>query len=119
AQSQLPGAPRRASGQCGGCARRRGHFRMWRGEAERSWRFSGDCRRANDALSSSLGTSARLGGTTRPDSPCAPPAMKTQRVLFLVLLVFAITLAIVVGWRMSAEAMAVVIGVIAGVAASI
>jgi len=45
--------------------------------------------------------------------------MKTQRVLFFVLLVFAITLAIVVGWRMSAEAMAVVIGVIAGVAASI
>lgn len=45
--------------------------------------------------------------------------MKTQRVLFFVLIAFAITLAIVVGWRMSAEAMAVVIGVIAGVAASI
>jgi hypothetical protein len=45
--------------------------------------------------------------------------MKTQRVLFFVLIVFAITLAIVVGWRMSSEAMAVVIGVIAGVAASI
>ena len=45
--------------------------------------------------------------------------MNTRRVIFFALLAFAITLAIVVGWRMSAEAMAVVIGVIAGVAASI
>ena len=45
--------------------------------------------------------------------------MKTRPVLVFVLFAFAITLALVVGWRMSAEAMAVVIGVIAGVAASI
>jgi len=45
--------------------------------------------------------------------------MKPRYVLFFVLLAFAITLAVIVGWRMSAEAMAVVIGVIAGVAASI
>lgn len=45
--------------------------------------------------------------------------MKLRQVLFIVLFAFAITLAVVVGWRMSAEAMAVVIGVIAGVSASI
>lgn len=42
-----------------------------------------------------------------------------KQVLLLVGLVFAITLAIVVGKKMSAEAMAVVVGIVCGVAAAI
>jgi len=41
------------------------------------------------------------------------------RVALLMLLVFVVTLAIVVGSRMSTEAMAVVVGVVCGVAAGI
>jgi hypothetical protein len=42
-----------------------------------------------------------------------------KQVLLVVGLVFAITLAVVVGKKMSAEAMAVVVGVVCGVAAAI
>ena len=42
-----------------------------------------------------------------------------RRIVLLVGLVFAVTLAIVVGKQMSAEAMAVVVGVVCGVAAGI
>lgn len=42
-----------------------------------------------------------------------------KQVLLVVGLVFAITLAIVVGKKMSAEAMAVVVGIVCGVAAAI
>jgi len=42
-----------------------------------------------------------------------------RKVMILVLLAFAVTLAVVVGNRMSAEAMAVVVGVVCGVAAGI
>ncbi|MFQ5407338.1 MAG: hypothetical protein ACE5FI_02810 [Anaerolineales bacterium] len=45
--------------------------------------------------------------------------MKLRTVVFLAALAFAITLAVVVGQRLSSEAMAVLLGVIAGVAASI
>jgi hypothetical protein len=45
--------------------------------------------------------------------------MKTRYLWMAVGLAFAVTLAVIVGQRMSAEAMAVMVGVIAGVAASI
>ena len=45
--------------------------------------------------------------------------MKTRYIWMTLGIAFAVTLAIIVGQRMSAEAMAVMIGVIAGVAASI
>ncbi len=45
--------------------------------------------------------------------------MKTRLVWVLLGLAFVVTLAIIVGQRLSAEAMAVVVGVMAGVAASI
>lgn len=45
--------------------------------------------------------------------------MKTRFLWLLVGLAFAVTLAIVIGQRLSSEAMAVMVGVVAGVAASI
>lgn len=45
--------------------------------------------------------------------------MKARMVWFTLGLVFAVTLAVVIGQRLSDEAMAVVVGVVAGVAASI
>ena len=42
-----------------------------------------------------------------------------QRSLFIALLAFVVTLAVIIGFRMSAEAMAVVIGVIFGLAAGL
>jgi hypothetical protein len=45
--------------------------------------------------------------------------MKTRYIWMAVGIAFSVTLAVIVGQRMSAEAMAVMIGVIAGVAASI
>ena len=45
--------------------------------------------------------------------------MNTRHILVLVLVAFAVTLAVIVGQRLSSEAMAVVVGVIAGVGASI
>ncbi|HSR33482.1 MAG TPA: hypothetical protein VLY63_23190 [Anaerolineae bacterium] len=45
--------------------------------------------------------------------------MGASRICLLLGLVFAVTLAVVVGKRMSAEAMAVVIGVVCGIAAGI
>jgi len=45
--------------------------------------------------------------------------MKTRYIWMTLGLAFSVTLAVIVGQRMSAEAMAVMIGVIAGVAASI
>ena len=45
--------------------------------------------------------------------------MKYKLIVLLGLVAFAVSLAIVVGQRMSAEAMAVIIGVVAGVSASI
>jgi hypothetical protein len=45
--------------------------------------------------------------------------MRVSRVVALAVVAFSIALAVVVGDRMSAEAMAVVIGVVCGVAASI
>jgi hypothetical protein len=45
--------------------------------------------------------------------------MKVRALLFLVVLAFSVTLAVVVGLRLSDQAMAVVVGVVAGVAASI
>jgi hypothetical protein len=45
--------------------------------------------------------------------------LKYKAILLIVLLAFAISLAVVVGQRLSSEAMAVIIGVVAGVAASI
>jgi hypothetical protein len=45
--------------------------------------------------------------------------MKYKTILFVALLAFAVSLAVVVGQRLSAEAMAVIVGVVAGVAASI
>lgn len=48
-----------------------------------------------------------------------PEGVGIKHVLMLVGLVFAITLAIVVGKKMSAEAMAVVVGIVCGVAAAI
>ena len=46
-------------------------------------------------------------------------AVKYKTILLIVLLAFAVSLAVVVGQRLSSEAMAVIIGVLAGVAASI
>ena len=45
--------------------------------------------------------------------------MKYKTILLLALIAFGVTLAVIVGQRLSAEAMAVIIGVVAGVAASI
>lgn len=45
--------------------------------------------------------------------------MKLRVVLLTIPLAFAVTLAIVIGWRLSDAAMAVVLGVLAGVTASI
>lgn len=45
--------------------------------------------------------------------------MNARHILVLVLVAFAVTLAVIVGKRLSSEAMAVVVGVIAGVGASI
>lgn len=45
--------------------------------------------------------------------------MKYKLILLVGLTAFAVTLAVVVGQRLSAEAMAVIVGVVAGVAASI
>lgn len=45
--------------------------------------------------------------------------MKTRYIWLIVLVAFAVTLAVVVGQRLSSEAMAVIVGVVAGVAASI
>lgn len=45
--------------------------------------------------------------------------MKARWILLLSGLAFAVTLAVIVGQRLSAEAMAVMVGVVAGVAASI
>ena len=45
--------------------------------------------------------------------------MKYRLVLLLGLVAFAVTLAVVVGQRLSSESMAVIVGVVAGVAASI
>ena len=45
--------------------------------------------------------------------------MKYKTILFVALLAFAVSLAVVVGQRLSSEAMAVIVGVVAGVAASI
>jgi hypothetical protein len=45
--------------------------------------------------------------------------VKYKTILLIVLLAFAVSLAVVVGQRLSSEAMAVVVGVVAGVAASI
>jgi hypothetical protein len=39
--------------------------------------------------------------------------------LYLCLLAFVVTLALIIGWRLSDQAMAVIIGVVAGVAASV
>lgn len=49
----------------------------------------------------------------------APERMGIKHVLFLVGMVLAVALAIVVGKTLSAEAMAVVVGVVCGVAAAI
>ncbi len=45
--------------------------------------------------------------------------MKYKVILLIALIAFSVTLAAIVGQRLSAEAMAVVVGVLAGVAASI
>lgn len=45
--------------------------------------------------------------------------MGASRIFIILGLVFAVTLAVVVGKRMSAEAMAVIIGVVCGIAAGI
>lgn len=45
--------------------------------------------------------------------------MKTRFIFLTIGLVFAVTLALIIGQRLSAEAMAVIVGVVAGVAASI
>ena len=45
--------------------------------------------------------------------------MKARIVLFLMLMMFSVTLAIVIGQRLSEQAMTVAVGVVAGVAASI
>jgi hypothetical protein len=46
-------------------------------------------------------------------------AVKYRTIVLLALVAFAVSLAVVVGQRLSSEAMAVIIGVVAGVAASI
>lgn len=45
--------------------------------------------------------------------------MKTRFIFLIIGLGFAVTLAVIVGQRLSSEAMAVIVGVVAGVAASI
>jgi hypothetical protein len=45
--------------------------------------------------------------------------VRPSRLLYPALLAFTVTLAAIVGWRLSADALPVVLGVIAGVAASI
>ncbi len=45
--------------------------------------------------------------------------MKYRTILLLGLIAFGVTLAVIVGRRLSAESMAVIVGVVAGVAASI
>ncbi len=45
--------------------------------------------------------------------------MSWRHILYLCLLSFVITLALIIGWRLSDQAMAVIVGVVAGVAASI
>ena len=45
--------------------------------------------------------------------------MNWRLSLYLCLLAFVITLALIIGWRLSDQAMAVIIGVVAGVAASV
>ena len=45
--------------------------------------------------------------------------MSTRAFLYLCLLAFVITLAAIIGWRLADQAMAVIIGVLAGVAASV
>jgi hypothetical protein len=42
-----------------------------------------------------------------------------RTLLYLCLLAFVVTLATIIGWRLSDQAMAVIVGVVAGVAASI
>ena len=45
--------------------------------------------------------------------------MNWRLFLYLCLLAFVVTLALTIGWRLSDQAMAVIVGVVAGVAASI
>ena len=45
--------------------------------------------------------------------------MSIRTIVYLCLLAFVVTLAILIGWQLSNQAMAVMIGVMAGVAASI
>jgi len=45
--------------------------------------------------------------------------MNWRHFLYLCLLAFVVTLALIIGWRLSDQAMAVIVGVVAGVAASI
>ncbi|MBI3764222.1 MAG: hypothetical protein HY260_20470 [Chloroflexi bacterium] len=45
--------------------------------------------------------------------------MKYKVIFLIALIAFSVTLAVIVGQRLSAEAMAVIVGVVAGVAASI
>lgn len=45
--------------------------------------------------------------------------MRAKALLWIAAVAFAVTLAVIVGWRMSSEAMAVLVGVAAGVLASI
>ena len=45
--------------------------------------------------------------------------MSYRTFLYLCLLAFVVTLALIIGWRLSDQAMAVIIGVVAGVAASV
>ena len=45
--------------------------------------------------------------------------MNWRLSLYLCLLAFVVTLALIIGWRLSDQAMAVIIGVVAGVAASV
>lgn len=45
--------------------------------------------------------------------------MNWRQYLYLCLLCFVVTLALIIGWRLSDQAMAVIIGVVAGVVASI
>jgi hypothetical protein len=45
--------------------------------------------------------------------------LSTRALLYLCLLAFVITLAVIIGWRLADQAIAVIIGVLAGVAASV
>src|SRR5260221_3903239 len=45
--------------------------------------------------------------------------MNWRLFLYLCLLAFVVTLALMIGWRLSDQAMAVIVGVVAGVAASV